>query len=159
MLFSMGRVVTGFAAVILAAQTASAAEIKVFSTVGVKSVMEELVPKFEKASGHKLAITWSTAALLAKRVQAGEQADALILIKGNIETLLKAGKVMPGMTKAQVLMSLGYPWIDKTPLLESRAWAFRATDDDDAEYNVIWGSDDRVQSVEGSSKVTRLVMP
>lgn len=95
MLFSMGRLAAGFAAIILAAQTASAAEIKVFSTVGVKSVMEELVPKFEKASGHKLAITWSTAALLAKRVQAGEQADALILIKGNIETLLNAGKVMP----------------------------------------------------------------
>ena len=77
----------------------------------------------------------------------------------DVQAAIRAGKVMPGMTKAQVLMSLGYPWIDKTPLLESRAWAFRATDDDDAEYNVIWGSDDRVQSVEGSSKVTRLVMP
>ena len=75
---------------------ASAAEIKVFSTVGVKSVLEELVPKFEKASGHKLTITWSTAALLAKRVQAGEMADALILIKGNVETLLKDGKIAPG---------------------------------------------------------------
>jgi molybdate transport system substrate-binding protein len=96
MLFWMGRLAACFAALILAAQTASAAEIKVFSTVGVKSVMEELVPKFEKATGHKLNITWSTAALLAKRVQAGEQADALILIKGNIETLLKDGKVMPG---------------------------------------------------------------
>ena len=31
-----------------------------------------------------------------KRVQAGEQADALILIKGNIDTLQKAGKIMPG---------------------------------------------------------------
>jgi ABC-type molybdate transport system substrate-binding protein len=57
MLFSMGRVVTGFAAVILATQAVAAAEIKVFSTVGVKSVMDELVPKFEKASGHKLNIT------------------------------------------------------------------------------------------------------
>jgi molybdate transport system substrate-binding protein len=85
-------------AVFLLAQAAlaSAAEIKVFSTVGVKSVLEDLVPKFEKATGHKLAITWSTASLLAKRVQAGEQADALILIKGNLETLQKEGKIMPG---------------------------------------------------------------
>ena len=96
MLFSMGRVVAGFAAIVLGAQAAAAAELKVYSTIGVQAALEELAPKFEKASGHKLNITWSTAALLAKRVQAGEQADALILIKGNIETLLKEGKVMPG---------------------------------------------------------------
>ena len=36
---------------------ASAAEIKVFSTIGVQSALEELAPKFEKASGHKLNIT------------------------------------------------------------------------------------------------------
>jgi molybdate transport system substrate-binding protein len=96
MLFSTGRLAAGFAAAVLSAHVANAAEIKVFSTVGVKSVLEEIIPKFEKASGHKLNMTWSTAALLAKRVQAGEQADALILIKGNIEALLKEGKVMPG---------------------------------------------------------------
>ena len=96
----MGRTIRRLAAiaVFLSAQAAlaSTAEIKVFSTVGVKSVLEDLVPKFEKATGHKLAITWSTASLLAKRVQAGEQADALILIKGNLETLQKEGKIMPG---------------------------------------------------------------
>jgi molybdate transport system substrate-binding protein len=75
---------------------ASAAEISVFSTIGVKSVLEELIPKFEKASGHKLNVTWSTAALLAKRVQAGEMADALILVAGNVDTLLKEGKIAPG---------------------------------------------------------------
>ncbi len=75
---------------------ASAAEIKVYSTIGVKGVLEELIPKFEKETGHKLNVTWSTAALLTKRVQAGEQADALILIKGDVATLLKDGKVVPG---------------------------------------------------------------
>jgi molybdate transport system substrate-binding protein len=93
---TIGRVAA--IAVFFAAQAtwASAAEIKVFSTVGVKSVMEELVPKFEKETGNKLNITWSTAALLTKRVQDGEMADAMVLIKGNIESLLKDGKVAPG---------------------------------------------------------------
>src|ERR1035441_10235256 len=67
------------------ASIASAVEIKVFSTVGVKSVLEEIIPNFEKASGHKLNITWSTAALLTKRVQDGEMADAMILIRGRSE--------------------------------------------------------------------------
>ncbi|HLN87486.1 MAG TPA: hypothetical protein VK200_13515 [Candidatus Limnocylindrales bacterium] len=34
-----------------------AAEIKVFSNIGVKSVLEKLIPKFEKSSGHKLDVT------------------------------------------------------------------------------------------------------
>jgi molybdate transport system substrate-binding protein len=93
---TMGRVAAIAGFLIAQATFVSAAEIKVFATVGVKSVLEELVPKFEKESGNKLNITWSTAALLAKRVQAGEQADALILIKGNVETLLKEGKILPG---------------------------------------------------------------
>jgi molybdate transport system substrate-binding protein len=75
---------------------ASAAEIKVYSTIGVKGAMEELIPMFEKSTGHKLNVTWSTAALLAKRVESGEQADALVLIKNNVESLLKDGKIAPG---------------------------------------------------------------
>jgi molybdate transport system substrate-binding protein len=95
------------AALLLAPAFASAAEIKVYSTVGVKSVLEELVPKFEKATGHKLAITWSTAALLTKRVEAGEQADALILIKGNVESLRKIGKIASDVTFAQSIFAVG----------------------------------------------------
>ena len=93
---TVGRIAAAAALLLTQAGIASAAEIKVFSTVGIKNVLEELVPKFEQATGNKLAITWSTAALLAKRVQAGEQADALILIKSNIETLQKEGKIAPG---------------------------------------------------------------
>jgi molybdate transport system substrate-binding protein len=109
MLFSVPRLAAGFAALILASQAVAAAEIKVFSTVGLKSVLEELIPKFEKATGHTLNLTWSTAALLAKRVQAGEQADALILIKGNVETLLKDGKIAPGTDSlfAQSIFAVG----------------------------------------------------
>jgi molybdate transport system substrate-binding protein len=96
MLFSKAPIAAGFAAVLLATQAAAAAEIKVYSTVGVKSALEELIPKFEQATGHKLNITWSTADLLTKRVQAGEMADALILARGNVETLLKDGKIALG---------------------------------------------------------------
>src|SRR3954462_13847300 len=40
------------------AQAASAAELKVYSTIGVKSALEDLAPKFEKATGNKLNISW-----------------------------------------------------------------------------------------------------
>lgn len=93
---SMCRLAAVAALLLAQATWASAAEVKVFSTVGIKSVLEELIPRFEKSSGHTVNVTWSTAALLTKRVQSGEQADALLLIKNNVETLLKEGKIMPG---------------------------------------------------------------
>lgn len=85
-------------AALLAAQAsfASAADIKVFSTIGVQAALEELSPKFEKASGHKLSITWATAAVLVKRVQAGETADLMVLTKQSLDTLLKEGKASAG---------------------------------------------------------------
>jgi molybdate transport system substrate-binding protein len=75
---------------------ANAAEVKVFSTIGVQAALEELAPKFEKASGHKLNITWATAAVLVKRVQGGETADLLILTKQGLETMVKENKATAG---------------------------------------------------------------
>ena len=52
---TVGALVT--LAICLTAQVASGAEIKVYSTIGVKSALEDLAPKFEKATGNKLNIT------------------------------------------------------------------------------------------------------
>src|SRR5215475_10253511 len=85
-------------AALLAAHTgfAPAAEIKVFSTIGVQSALEELVPQFEKASGHKPNISWATAAILVKRVQAGEGADLMVLTKQSLDALTKDNKASAG---------------------------------------------------------------
>lgn len=85
-----------FAATLLHAGWARAAEIKVFSTIGVQSALEELAPQFEKATGHKLQVTWATAAVLVKRVQAGESADLYVLTRQSLEALTKEGKTSVG---------------------------------------------------------------
>ena len=85
-------------AVFLIAQAglATAAEVKVFSTIGVQAALEELAPKFEKATGNKLDITWATAAILVKRVQAGETADLMVLTKQSLDALTKDNKATTG---------------------------------------------------------------
>ena len=93
---TLSRVAAVAVFIIAQAAFASAAEIKVFSTIGVQAALEELAPKFEKASGNKLTITWGTAAILVKKVQAGETADLLVLTKQGLDALLKEGKVAPG---------------------------------------------------------------
>ena len=88
---------------------ASAAEITVYSTIGVKSALEELAPTFEKTSGHKLNIVWSTGRLLAKRLHDGEQADVLIAAPGEIDDLLKDGKLVSGtpVVLSRVVFAVG----------------------------------------------------
>jgi len=70
--------------------------LKIFSTIAVRGAVEEMVPKLERELACSLAITWSTAPMLIKRIEAGETADALILSQAGIEALNKSGKIVPG---------------------------------------------------------------
>ena len=71
---------------------AKAAGLKVLSAVGMQPVMEDLGPKFERATGHKLAIVFEPIALALKRVQGGETADVIVLPQQGIDSLVKDGK-------------------------------------------------------------------
>ena len=62
----------------------------------MRGALEQLVPLFQHESGQTLALTWGTAAMLTKRIEAGEPADVAILTRENIDSLSKAGKVAPG---------------------------------------------------------------
>jgi molybdate transport system substrate-binding protein len=86
----MGKIVT------TSGGDSRAAEIKVYSTIGVRSAVEQLVPRFEKVSGHKVAMTWGTAPMLVKRIEDGETADVLILSRAGIDSLSKQGRIAPG---------------------------------------------------------------
>ena len=70
--------------------------MKVFSTIAIQGVVEELAPAFEKAHGCTLNFTWATAPLLLKRLQAGEKADALLLNRAATDTLLASGGIVAG---------------------------------------------------------------
>ena len=96
MLFSLRRLAAVFAAVILTAQIAAAAEIKVYSTIGVKGALEDLAPKFEKATGNKLNITWGLISGFVKKAQEGDVPDVLIVSRPGIDSLTKDGKIAAG---------------------------------------------------------------
>jgi molybdate transport system substrate-binding protein len=72
------------------------AELKVYSTIGVRSAAEELFRRFEKATGHMLTLTWASAAMLIKRIEGAETADVLILNRAGIEVMKAQGKIAPG---------------------------------------------------------------
>jgi molybdate transport system substrate-binding protein len=90
----IGMVATWFAAlaVLAHAATSEAAEIKVLSAIGMQSVLEDLGPRFERATGHKLAVSFATAGAAVKRAQDGEAADVVIATRQGIDGLVKNGK-------------------------------------------------------------------
>jgi molybdate transport system substrate-binding protein len=78
---------------------AQAAEIKVLSSNGVHSVMVEMVPAFERATGHKVSVDYYTANQAVAKVKAGEAADMIIITRPTIDGLFKIGKIVAGSDK------------------------------------------------------------
>jgi molybdate transport system substrate-binding protein len=70
--------------------------MKVLCTNGVKSVMLDLVPAFERASGTKVVITWGATNGLVKELDGGAAADLAILTAETIDELVARGKVVAG---------------------------------------------------------------
>ena len=86
----------GFMFLLLVGIAAQAAEVKVLAALGIRPVMEDLGPKFERASGHQLAITFDTGPATVKRVRGGETADVVIIRRERIDGFVKDGKAAAG---------------------------------------------------------------
>jgi molybdate transport system substrate-binding protein len=82
----------GFLFLLVLVIKAEAAELKVLSATAMQAVMEELGPKFERATGHKLAITFASLGRAVKRVQEGETADVVVIPRQGIDSFVKDGK-------------------------------------------------------------------
>jgi molybdate transport system substrate-binding protein len=89
----------GFAAVLLLAQTASAAEVRVMISGGLTPAYNALVPEFERATGHKVITAYgpsmgTTVNAIPVRLERGEPADVLIMVGYALDDLIKQGKVV-----------------------------------------------------------------
>ena len=103
------QIVIGLCTLLLAshASIASAAEIKALITIAMQSVFEELGPQFEKASGHKLAMSFALSNVMAKRIQEDEAADYVVSTRGGVDGLVKSGKILPASDISLVRSSIG----------------------------------------------------
>jgi molybdate transport system substrate-binding protein len=85
----------------------SAAEIKLLSPGAVASSLRELVPQFEKATGHKVTITYSPALALVERLKKGEATDVAIFGDPAAEALQKAGIIVAGSKHVLATVGVG----------------------------------------------------
>ena len=72
---------------------AEAAEINVMSTVAFKDAYLEMLPAFERTSGHKVVTQWVPTVEVLRRIKAGETVDLVLMAANGLEDLAKAGKI------------------------------------------------------------------
>jgi molybdate transport system substrate-binding protein len=75
------------------APAAHAAEIKIIASNAVREPYRELIPIFEKATGHRVAVDWGGTLDIVKRVGGGEVADIVIIPAARIDAFVKDGKL------------------------------------------------------------------
>jgi len=73
-----------------------ASNIKVISSMATKQLLSELATQFQKASKHQVSIESVGGVDAAKRVQAGEAFDVVILAANVIDQLISSGRIVPG---------------------------------------------------------------
>lgn len=77
-----------------ASPSARAAEIKVLCALGIKDVIDDLGPKFERATGHNLAVKFAPLGAMLKSIKGGETADVVIIPQQGMDGLMKDTKVV-----------------------------------------------------------------
>ena len=80
-------------AVAITMPDASAAEITVLCAPALQPAIQNLVPEFEKATGHKVKIVYGSIGVNASRVRNGEEADLAIVSPQQWEALQHEGKL------------------------------------------------------------------
>src|ERR1041385_1373260 len=88
------RSIVAASAILLFTGAAESAEVRLLASGALKEAYLELIPNFEKASGHTVKTMWSNTTDIRKRVGAGEVADLVILGGDGTEALIKDGKLI-----------------------------------------------------------------
>jgi molybdate transport system substrate-binding protein len=97
---SFSKVAFLFACLLCFAAPAGAAEIKVMISGGFSAAYKQLVPEFEKMTGHKVETAYGpsmgdTPQAIPNRLERGEPADAVIMVGSAVDTLIKKGAIAP----------------------------------------------------------------
>jgi molybdate transport system substrate-binding protein len=114
-----------------------AEEMRGLVTIGMKRVIEEVMPRFETASGRTLDIQFASTPEIAERLQKGEAVDFIIVARGTLDRLIDSKIVAEsdyailGGSSIAVAVPAGHPKPDistpealKSALLAAKAVAY-----------------------------------
>jgi molybdate transport system substrate-binding protein len=90
------------------ANLAVAADVKILAGSALDTAFAVLIPQFEHATGDRVLFDGDGAiGQMAKRVEAGEAADVLVVSRKQIEALEQNGRLVPGTARLVARMGVG----------------------------------------------------
>lgn len=85
----------------------AATEIRALCSNITRAVMDELVPEFERASGHRVTMSYDPAKIMLERIERGEIADLVILNTPAIDELARQGRIVAGSRRDLARCGIG----------------------------------------------------
>ena len=86
---------------------AEPSELRLLSAASMQTVFKEVIGDFERRSGYKVSLRYSTMGAVTDRVMRGEEADLIISSPASIAALAAAGKIQPGSEVAIAKTGVG----------------------------------------------------
>jgi hypothetical protein len=117
---------------------------------GRQRVLVEFEGK-KQAIGNDYSRNLPLEAFAARYVVDADPARRLETFPPKVREAVKAGRLMRGMTREQVLMAVGYPITSYTPDLDAPLWRYWISRS--GEYQVFWSDDGRLDKVFGPPDV------
>jgi molybdate transport system substrate-binding protein len=96
----------GFA-ILIASGCASAAELRILSSNGMRGLLEELQPRLERETQQKLTMSFGTAAPLKRQIDEGAAFDVAVLTPQMLAELVAGGKVVANSVVSVAKSGLG----------------------------------------------------
>ena len=87
-----------------AASPAASAELRIFGSRVTRMIVEEIGPQFERATGHRLVVLTDVAAVMKRRIEAGEPFDLAVLVNFQTDDLIRKGKLVAD-TRADIMQA------------------------------------------------------
>ena len=97
----------GFMILLAQGLAAEAAEVKVIAGSGMRAVMEEFGPQFERATGHKLVVWYGISGTIKRRMAAGEAFDLFVSGRDGVDEYTKQGKIAADTRTAIARVGMG----------------------------------------------------
>lgn len=137
--------------ILAAGEAASFSSIKrgyyVYGTVGA----QDIALRDDAARGQEDTLRWVRKIVVAENPQ-----KLLASWPPEVQLAVRSGKVVRGMTREQVLMSLSYPSPNDTKDLNGPTWSYW-TAVDDATVDITFGADGKVSDVSGNPSAVRSI--
>jgi hypothetical protein len=109
----------------------------------------------KQAIGNDYSRTVKMEEFALRYVVADDPNVALRGVPPKVREAIKAARIARGMTRAQVLMAVGYPIASATPELNAPLWRYWTSRS--AEFQVFWGDDGRVDRIFGAAATRALI--